>query len=588
GAVAVSWEGGGWTYGELDARANRLAWRLRAAGAGPERLVGLCLESPPALVLGVLAALEAGAAYLPLDPHQPTARWEVLLADAGVALLVTEPHLEHRFLGLAGSRPLRLLSVAIDEELPEPAAAGRPVTGVTPENLAYVIYTSGSTGAPKGVLISHANVVRLLAATVAVYGFGPEDVWTLFHSYAFDFSVWEMWGALAYGGRLVVMPRWQCQSPAAFRELLVRQGVTVLNQTPSAFGSLLRAPGGAGEDPGAAPPSLRWVIFGGEALEVRALGPWMERHGVERPSLVNMYGITETTVHVTWRRLAPEDLAPRRGSPIGAPIADLRIYILDPGGNPVPLGIPGEIYVAGAGLARGYLGRPALTAERFVPDPFGDGEAGGGGRLYRTGDLGRFVTRGEIEFLGRIDQQVKLRGYRIELGEIEALLAAQPEVAEAVVVMREEPPGDRRLVAYVGVGGGARQEVAAGPAASAAAAGAAEMAGRLRLALEEKLPDYMVPAQIVVLARLPTTASGKIDRRSLPAPDRERSEPSTYVAPRTPIEELLTGMIGELLGLERVGASDDFWKLGGHSLLAARLVARVRESLRVELSLRDL
>ncbi|HEY6321839.1 MAG TPA: amino acid adenylation domain-containing protein [Thermoanaerobaculia bacterium] len=578
GAVAVSWEGGGWTYGELEARANRLAWRLRSAGAGPERLVGLCLESPPAQVLGILATLKAGAAYLPLDPHQPRVRWELLLADAAVALLVTEPHLEERFAVWTGSGLPRLLPVALDEPAPEPASARRPITGVTPENLAYVIYTSGSTGAPKGVLITHANVARLLAATAAVYGFGPEDVWTLFHSYAFDFSVWELWGALAYGGRLVLVPRWQRRSPAAFYELLSRQGVTVLNQTPSAFGALLRAAGEAGESLGAAPPGLRWVIFGGEALEVEALRPWMERLGVERPALVNMYGITETTVHVTWRRLALLDLAPRRGSPIGAAIADLRVVILDFSGNPVPLGVPGELYVAGAGLARGYLGRPALTAERFVPDPFGSGETPGG-RLYRTGDLGRFVASGEIEYLGRCDHQVKVRGYRIELGEIEALLAAQPQVAEVAVVVRGEQPGDRRLVAYAGVGG----------AGGAAAGGsAAELAARLRQALQEQLPDYMVPAQLVVLERLPRTATGKVDRQALPAPSGERPELRSYVPPRNPVEEVLAGMIAELLEIERVGAGDDFFDLGGHSLLATQLTAWVRDALKVELPLRAL
>jgi amino acid adenylation domain-containing protein len=572
GAPAVSWEDGEWSYGELEARANQLAWRLRAAGAGPETLVGLCVESPPAVVLGILAVLKAGAAYLPLDPHQPAARSQLMLADAGVRLLATEPHLLDRF--EEAPPPLRWVPVTVGGEAPAGAEAAPPATAVVPQNLAYVIFTSGSTGAPKGVLISHASVVRLLAATEPIFGFGPADVWTLFHSFAFDFSVWELWGALAYGGRLVGVPYWQSRSPDAFHELLAREGVTVLNQTPSAFAPLLRAAmemeqAGAGLP--AVPPRLRWVIFGGEALEVEVLRPWLNGGRAAGPGLVNMYGITETTVHVTWRRLAADDLSPRRGSPIGVPIADLRVHVLDANQQPVPVGVPGELYVAGAGLGRGYLRRPELTAARFVPDPFVGEELtrARGERMYRTGDLGRFTGKGEIEYLGRIDHQVKVRGYRIELGEIEALLLAQPEVVEAAVAVREERAGDRRLVAYVVVG----------------AAGGGELEARLRLALQEKLPDYMVPAQCVVLAELPRTATGKIDRTSLPAPGAERPELRSYVAPRNALEEVLAGMVAELLGREQVGVTDDFFDLGGHSLLAAQLAAWVRENLQVELPL---
>ena len=298
------------------------------------------------------------------------------------------------------------------EHNPEPAAG--------PDNLAYAIYTSGSTGKPKGVLITHANVARLFESTNAWFGFGPEDVWTLFHSYAFDFSVWEVWGALLYGGRLVIVPYWVSRDPSAFRKLLLEERVTVLNQTPSAFRQLLQAD--LAETPG--DYALRYVIFGGEALELHSLRPWFERYGDQRPQLVNMYGITETTVHVTYRPISLTDVESRQGSVIGVPIPDLYIHLLDAQGEPVPVGVPGEIYVGGAGVARGYLNRPELTAERFITDPF---DPSGKARLYRSGDLARRLANGDIEFLGRIDQQVKIRGFRIELGEIEAAIASSSQ-----------------------------------------------------------------------------------------------------------------------------------------------------------------
>ncbi|HEY0556713.1 MAG TPA: amino acid adenylation domain-containing protein, partial [Thermoanaerobaculia bacterium] len=428
---------------------------------------------------------------------------------------------------------------------------------------AYVIYTSGSTGRPKGVVVTHANVHRLFTATDWWFGFGADDVWTLFHSYAFDFSVWEIWGALLHGGRLVVVPFWESRSPEDFLRLLAAERVTVLNQTPSAFRQLLRA-----DEALPADLSLRWVIFGGEALEPASLAPWFARHGDEEPRLINMYGITETTVHVTYRPVRAADLA--AGSLIGEPIPDLAVHLLDRSLQLVPVGTPGEIHVGGAGLALGYLGRPALTAERFVPDPFASEP---GVRLYRSGDLARRLANGDLEYLGRIDHQVKIRGFRIELGEIETALAAQPGVREAVVLARasisDEKTGERRLVAYV-----------------VAEAGDPAL---LRRALAERLPDYMLPAAFVFLDALPLTENGKVNRRALPAPESLAAPALERRAPRTALESFLVDQFREVLGMpagRAIGIDEDFFDLGGHSLLATQLVSRVREAFQVELPLR--
>jgi amino acid adenylation domain-containing protein len=557
-AVALTFDGRSSTYGELNARANRLARRLRALGAGPESRVGLCAERSPDLVVGVLAILKAGAAYVPLDPAYPAERLAYMAEDSGIRILLAQPGVRDR-VPAEGIEVLSLDDIAADE-LPND-----PGVEVRADNLAYVIYTSGSTGRPKGVGVTHGNVLRLFDATQPSFAFGEGDVWTLFHSYAFDFSVWELWGALLYGGRLVVVPWAVSRDPAAFRALLARERVTVLNQTPSAFRALAEA------DAGEAEPlqALRTVVFGGEALRYESLRGWLDRYGPKRPRLVNMYGITETTVHVTWHTVTGRELREAgAGSGVGRAIPDLRAYVLDPAGNPSPVGIPGELHVGGAGLARGYLGRPALTAERFVPDPF-TGDAGA--RLYRSGDLARWKPDGTLEYLGRIDQQVKIRGFRIELGEIEAALLAHPSVAAAAVVVRGDGEG-AALAAYV---------VPAGEAAPSAS--------ELRDALTRRLPEYMVPAAIVCIDRIPLTANGKLDRGALPEPDEAgAAADDAYVAPRTPVEEVLAGIWADVLRRDRVGAADDFFALGGHSLLATRVVARMRQVLGVELSLRAL
>src|SRR5262249_24573165 len=386
--------------------------------------------------------------------------------------------------------------------------------------------------------------------------------WTMFHSYAFDFSVWELWGALIYGGKLVVVPYFVSRSPEEFYRLLEREKVTVLNQTPSSFRQLMHAEETLQTS---TPLALRYVIFGAEELEMQSLRPWFERHGDRGPQLVNMYGITETTVHVTYRPLSLADTT--SGSVIGYPIPDLQVYLLDPDLQPTPIGVPGEMYVGGAGVARGYLNRPELNNERFIPDAF---RPGTGSRLYKSGDLARRLANGDMEYLGRIDQQVKIRGFRIELGEIESALAQHAGVKYAVVIDREDTPGDKRLVAYL------------------VANGDSPTSEELRTHLKQSLPEYMVPSAFVALASLPLTANGKVDRRALPVPDGMLARSEELVAPRTATEEMLAGIWAEVLRLPTIGVFDDFFVLGGHSLLATQVVARVQKQAQRHVTLRML
>jgi amino acid adenylation domain-containing protein len=540
------------TYRELNQRANQLAHYLRALGVKPEVPVSICVERSLEMVIGILGILKAGGAYVPLDLAYPKERLAFILEDAQTPVLLTESS----FLEKLPDHQAKVVYLDTDWGIIDQESTENPTSGAQPDNLAYVIYTSGSTGKPKGVLVSHHNVVRLFEATHPWFRFDEKDVWTLFHSYAFDFSVWELWGALFYGGRLVVVPYWMSRSPEAFYNLLRSERLTVLNQTPSAFRQLIRAE----ESLGAADDlALRLIIFGGEALDFNSLKPWFDRHGDQVPQLVNMYGITETTVHVTYRPLAITDLDSPPGSLIGGPIPDLQVYILDQHMQLVPSGVMGELYVGGAGVARGYLKRPELTAERFVRDPFGDQQ---GARLYRTGDLARYLPNGDIEYLGRIDNQVKIRGFRIELGEIEAVLGEHPGVRETVALARDELPGDSRLVAYV--------------VPNQQAADVSE----LRHFLKNKLPDYMVPSAFVMLDSLPLTPNGKIDRRALPAPSANRPDLEiTYVAPRTELEDFLATLWQEILGIERIGINDNFFELGGDSLGGAVLVNKLQSVL---------
>ncbi len=424
------------SYGDLNSRSNRLAHRLISQGVGRETRVGLATDRSMEMIIGLLAILKAGGTYVPLDPTYPMERLSFMVRDSGVGMLLTQAGVADR---LPSVPNIRLLPIDTIDLTGEPE--GDPNVSVHPDNLAYVIYTSGSTGQPKGTQLSHRNLARLLEATHHWFQFNERDVWTLFHSYAFDFSVWEIFGALCHGGRLVIVPYEVSRSPEEFLTLLRREQVTVLNQTPTAFKQLLQVPSLYARD--ALGASLRAVIFGGEVLDPRVLRPWLEHFGEERPRLINMYGITETTVHVTYRPIMKEDLQAYR-SPIGERIPDLGVRVLDSHLNLVPIGVPGELYVAGNGLARGYLNRAGLSSERFVADPISPR----GERLYRTGDQVRWTAAGELEYLGRVDHQVKIRGFRVELGEIEAHLLAQPEVRDAVVIDREYE-GNRQLLAYV-------------------------------------------------------------------------------------------------------------------------------------------
>jgi acyl-CoA synthetase (AMP-forming)/AMP-acid ligase II len=554
-SVAVICNGAGLTYRELDARSNQLARYLRRFGVESGSRIGLCLDRSCELIVGILGILKVGAAYVPLDPSYPQERLGFMVGDSGIAALVTCG-------ASAGIEHARRIDLAAQADAIAAESADAFSVGSGPDDAAYVIYTSGSTGRPKGCVVTHGNVTRLMRATEPWYGFGVADAWTLFHSYAFDFSVWEIWGALLYGGRLVVVPYAMSRDPGAFHDLLAAERITVLNQTPSAFRQLIAVDR---ERPNAT-LALRYVIFGGEALELSMLQPWFDRHGDDAPQVINMYGITETTVHVTYRRIRIADVAAGKGSVIGERIPDLTLFVVDDQLEPQPVGVPGELLVGGAGLALGYLNRPELTNERFIANPFGTG------RVYRSGDLARWLPDGDLEYLGRIDQQVKIRGFRIEPGEIERVVAAMPGVRECAVTVREEKAGDKKLIAFI-----VRQPESAEPNARAA-----------RDACRARLADYMVPAAFVFLDRFPLTAHGKLDRRALPATDAGETATADYVAPRDADETAVAAIWSEVLGRDGLGVTDDFFDLGGHSLIATQVMTRLRERCSVSLPLRVL
>ena len=538
-AIALRFEHHVLTYRQLNERANQVAHALLAHGVCPDARVAICVERGPQMIIGLLGILKAGAGYVPIDPAYPQERIAYTLADSQPVAVLVQANTAQR----AGA----LARIDLDHLGPLPIT--NPGLHLSPANLAYVIYTSGSTGQPKGVMIEHRQVARLFSATHHWFGFNPHDVWALFHSFAFDFSVWEIWGALMHGGQLLIVPQLVSRSPDECYALLCDARVSILNQTPSAFRQLIAAQGNSAQSHS---HSLRQVIFGGEALEPGMLKPWYARAVNAGTQLVNMYGITETTVHVTYRALEAADAHLVGVSPIGVRIPDLQLYVLDERHEPLPLGVVGELYVGGAGVARGYLNRRALNAERFLADP------ATGLRMYKTGDLGRLLADGSVEYLGRNDDQVKIRGFRIELGEIQAHLATASGVRDAVVIAREDQPGDKRLVAYVISDG--ELNVAA-----------------LRDHLLLSLAEHMVPSAFVRLDTLPLTTNGKLDRKALPAPDADAVARREYAAPQGAVETTLAMLWQDLLNVDRVGREDNFFELGGHSLLAVKLIERMRQ-----------
>ncbi|HYE13093.1 MAG TPA: amino acid adenylation domain-containing protein [Pyrinomonadaceae bacterium] len=557
-AVALASEEDELTYAELAALSSNIARQLRSLGVGPETPVGVLSGRSAGTIAALLGVLKAGGAYVPLSTSSPPQWVAFMLEDIGVPVLLTERELADRL-------PSTYARVVILEELAATAGAeGResPEPCVWPDNLAYVIYTSGSTGTPKGVGVPHRAVCNQALWSRETFSLGEGDAVLQTAPLSSDVSVWEVFAALTSGARLVLAPRGAEQDPGRLVEVVREQGVTTMYVAPPLLRAMLEA-GGLERCRG-----LRRVLCGGDVLSPELSQRFFS--SLPEAELYNVYGPAETTVHATFWRC--ERGSARRSVPIGRPIANAQTYVLDRRTRVQPVGLKGELYIGGAGLARGYLGRPDLTAEMFVPDPF---SAEPGARLYRSGDMARWLPEGALEFSGRRDRQVKVRGFRIELGEIEAALGSHPCVGAAVVLAREDVAGDVRLVAYlVESGMVTRQE--------------------LRGFLRERLPEHMIPSAFVTLEALPLRPDGKVDRRALPEPGLSEAETAralsaqSYVEPRTDVEHLVASIWAELLGLERVGAEDNFFELGGDSILATRLVSRLREAVGVGLSLRAL
>jgi amino acid adenylation domain-containing protein len=551
-AVAIVFGNQSLTYRQLNQQANQLAHYLQKLGVKPGAMVGICVERSLDMVVGFLAIIKIGAGYVPLDPTYPKERLDLMLGDSRItALLVhkpTKPNITTQIAHL----------VCLDAERERIACESEQnlCSEVTADSTAYVMYTSGSTGKPKGIAIPHRAISRLVFDTNYIR-IESNDRIAQASNASFDAATFEIWGALLHGARLVGISRDVVLSPQDFAAQLWDQGISILFLTTALFNQLAR------ETPNAF-RSIRTLLFGGEAVDPLWVSVVLRNDPPER--LLHVYGPTESTTFTTWYLV--RDVAEGGATvPIGCPISNTQVYILDSHFNPAPVGVPGELCISGDGLARGYLNRPDLTAEKFLPNPFG----APGARLYRTGDLVRYLPNGNIEFLGRIDHQVKLRGFRIELGEIEATLAQTPGVSEAVVLAREDRPDEKRLVAYL-----------------IPQAGRSPTARELREALQSKLPDYMIPSAFVTLDAFPLTPNGKVDRRALPIPEGRSSEAEGFIAPRTPTEEILAGIWANVLGVERISVNDSFFEMGGHSLLATQVISRVRQAFEVELPLRRL
>ena len=537
------------TYADLNAQANRLAHHLRSLGVGPDVLVGLCVERSPRMLVGLLAILKAGGAYVPIDPTYPVDRVRFMIEDSQASVLVTET-------ALIDSLPMGAAQVVVIDaaDITTASTSAANLDGATaPETRAYVIYTSGSTGVPKGVQVPHGALTNFLQSFRQTLGIEATDVLLAVTTLSFDIAGLELWLPLIVGARIELASREQAADGVHLATRIAERGVTFLQATPATWRLLLEV-GWPGSD-------RLTMLCGGEALP-RTLADRLLPKG---RALWNLYGPTETTIWSSAWRVEPGD------GPIliGRPIAQTQLYVLDARFRPVPVGVAGELYIGGSGLARGYLDRPGLTADRFLPDPVGQKP---GARLYRTGDLARWHADGTLECLGRVDHQVKIRGFRVELGEVETALATHPRVQDVVAVAREDATGEQALVAYL--------IPRPGPAPTVA---------DLRGAISAGLPDYMIPSAFVLLDEFPLTPNGKVDRNALPAPEAGRAAPAgVYVPPRNAIEEAVAIAFGDVLGRDRIGARDDFFDLGGHSLMAAQLLARLRDAFGVEIPLKDL
>ncbi|MEK6284041.1 MAG: amino acid adenylation domain-containing protein, partial [Acidobacteriota bacterium] len=549
-AVAVTFEEQQLSYGELNQRANQLAHHLRSVGVGPEVLVGVLMERSVELVVSLLAVLKAGGAYVGMDAHTPEQRLLFTMEDAGVKLLLTQRQTITALPEYSGQ------VVYVEKEWEEFAEESQEnlANALAADNLAYVIYTSGSTGQPKGVLISHRAICNHLHWRQTAYPLTGSDRFLHKASVGFDISVWEIFGPLLAGSELLLAKPGGQQESSYLTRLIAERKVTVAHFGPAMLQVWLQEPDiGQCKD-------LKRVFCGGEPLTVEQRNSFFERFNA---GLCHQYGPTEATVDaLVW------DCQPDDGGviPLGRPIANMRAYVLDERLQPVPIGVAGELHLAGAGLARGYLNRADLTSSQFIPDPFSEK---GGERLYKTGDQARYLADGNIEYLGRLDEQVKIRGYRIELGEIESVLSEHPVVRQSVTIAREDVAGDKRLVSYI----------------VAAAEDPVEI-GELRIHLKQKLPDYMIPSAFVLLDALPLMPNGKIERRALPEPEAPRIDHQPSTTTQTPIEEIITGICAHLLKVEELSGEDNFFELGGHSLLATRLISRLRDSLSIEIPVR--